>query len=61
MLVYEVLCDGGWSDCFVLFSVVVFVCVSCGLMRLVFVMFCAMRYDCCACPVMWVSACVMFV
>ena len=60
MLVYDVLCDG-WSDCFVVFKVVVFVCVSCGLIRVVFVTLCAMLYDCCACSVLWVSACVMFV
>ena len=48
---------------FVLFCVVVFVCVFviCVLMCVVFVRYCAMLYDCCACSVLWVSACVVVV
>ena len=40
MLVYDVLCDGVWSDCFVLFVVAVFVrvCVICALMCVVVVL-----------------------
>ena len=62
MLAYDVLCDGVWSDGFVLFCVVVFVCVCviCVFkVCIVFVMYCAMLYDWRACSVYWVSACVM--